>query len=233
MGYTSKAAAKFVQRKIKCVTKCMSSFWDGVVPESDCLPPYGGRTAFCIGDPLKGVEAKTILAMEKYCSVAFGRDCPECYSGGDCSATGDPAARVASLESDVDVLIPDLFCERAGAFNLEKRCQRTAAKGIAKGFAANQRCYYKCVYNAWKLGTPAADCMPGGSDPILTTCLAAYAESVEDYIDHDCGPPPASPDACPTPYPLGAAWAATSFAFSDSTIPSTFCASPSGAFIDR
>jgi hypothetical protein len=51
----SKFGAKFVSAKAKCVDKCLKNFWKGLVPESDCLPPYGGTTlSACITDTVLG-----------------------------------------------------------------------------------------------------------------------------------------------------------------------------------
>src|SRR6185369_8576646 len=66
-----KAGAKFVGAKSKCVSKCLSNFWKGVTPESDCLPPYGGSTlSACITDTvtgLKGAEDKFRTSIQKSC----------------------------------------------------------------------------------------------------------------------------------------------------------------------
>jgi hypothetical protein len=42
-------------------------------------------------------------------------------------------------------------------------------------------------------------------------------------IDHDCHPPPGSPDACAGPYPDGAAWADQVEAAFVPDVPVTYC----------
>jgi hypothetical protein len=48
----SKGLAKFTGSKIKCLTKCWQAARKGLVPASDCVPPYGGPTAYCILYPI-------------------------------------------------------------------------------------------------------------------------------------------------------------------------------------
>src|SRR5258705_6227459 len=83
---SAKAEAKFAISKTKCAIKCLASYWKGLAATpNDCFAPYGGVTAACIDDPSsgpRGAEDKFALYMTKYCVLASGADCPECYAGG-------------------------------------------------------------------------------------------------------------------------------------------------------
>jgi hypothetical protein len=129
MQNVTKASAKFIVSKTKCVTKCFSNVWKGLLMASDCSVPYGDWVASCIG----GAEAKFSGAIRKACdpTYATGKACPSCFSGGDCSLSGDASDRVQNLENQIDGFFPDLFCETTAPFLLEMRCMTTAAKGVA------------------------------------------------------------------------------------------------------
>src|SRR5687767_5473407 len=155
----TKYGAKFVAGKTKCVSKCMTLFWKGLAPESDCMPPYDGFTAQCINDTvffLKGVEQKFQAKLEKACVSGPGADCPECYAGG--CGSPYPENTVQQFEAQWDSFQPGLFCERAGAVKYEQRCQLYQARALTKQFNDTQKCYVKCFTNA-----------RSGGD--VTTCL--------------------------------------------------------------
>src|SRR5262249_35685474 len=66
-GGTSQALAKFVKAKGACVQKCLDSQRKVHGPYDDCSAPYGGSTATCIQDAMKGAEAKTRASIGKAC----------------------------------------------------------------------------------------------------------------------------------------------------------------------
>jgi hypothetical protein len=241
----SKSAGKFVGGKSKCASKCMANFWKGLNPDTDCLAPYGGATAQCINDTvlgLKGVENKFGAAIKKACDpgTKAGTDCPECYSGGDCSDAGYATDQVQNIEGQVDSFGPGVFCERAGATKEEQKCQLNTAKVLSKLVAGVNKCYEKCVANAHKgIGTLAA-CLPPASDAVTTACINKADTKAIAGVDKLCsgkllttGDPTASPD-CPgvDQYPSGAQWVNLVETAISGNVPSTFCGSPSGAFID-
>src|SRR5262245_6506431 len=86
---TGKAQGKFAYAKAKCIVKCEKGERAGRNPGSDCDPPYGGTTAECVNK----AEAKAV-AKETKC-----RDCPECYTGGNCTLDG--TNRTASTENQL------------------------------------------------------------------------------------------------------------------------------------
>src|SRR6185369_274457 len=157
-----KAGAKFVGAKSKCVSKCLTTFWKGDGPSSDCFPPYGGVTAQCIDDTvlnLKGAEDKFGIAIKKACDPATkpGTDCPECYNGGDCVAFAND--QVANLEGQVDSFVPGVACE-LGADAGEQKCQLSTAKALSKLVGSVVKCYDKCQKNARKGLITEASCAP-------------------------------------------------------------------------
>jgi len=237
MANTSKATAKFWGSKTKCVSRCFVHFWDDLVPESDCMPPYGGTTAQCIADAVtfaKGAEDKFAYAIRKQCDAALkpATECPGCYDGGDCSLTGFAGDQVQNIENQVDSFVPGMFCERADAFILEQRCQLTTAKWVAKYMGLAGKCYDKCNKNARKGLIPFGDCAPPPADVPTAECLMIAEAKTVYYIDHDCHAPPSIPDNCGAPYPTAQEWANLTRIVVDGNVPSLYCAFPSIAFID-
>jgi hypothetical protein len=156
----NKAGAKFVGSKSKCVQKCLANAWKGLTPFTDCDPPsYGGATAACIiTDPLKpgkSAEEKFAAAIAKACDDSadpghLKLDCPECYTGGDCTiATGEAGARVQNIEGQVDGFVPGVGCEQAGATKEEQKCQTATAKARTKQ-GPRSTSADKCIANARK-----------------------------------------------------------------------------------
>jgi hypothetical protein len=229
MARTSKAEAKFWTSKLKCVSRCFAGFWDGVFPESDCLPPsYGGASATCIVDSVlhaKGAEDKFALEIRKRCDPTFklGTECPGCYAGGDCSAAGFASQQVANFENQVDSFIPGVFCERTGAFILEQRCQRTTAKWLGKYMTYAGKCYDKCYRNARRGLVPFGDCAPPASDVPTAECLLVAEIKTAYYIDHDCHAPPSVPDNCGGPYPTADEWVNLFRIVASGNVPPTYC----------
>src|SRR5262249_26980113 len=91
---TRLAQGKFVTEKAKCLIKCQQGARKGQNPSADCFAPFGGATANCV----QLAQSKAEGLEQSKCK----KDCPECYSGGDCTA--DSLARTANTEGDVDAL---------------------------------------------------------------------------------------------------------------------------------
>ena len=233
------AEAKFVQSKFRCVSHCWYDYWHSGSMSSyaDCLPPYGGETALCINDTLfglKGAENKFSTAVVNACTPPPTRDCPECYSGGDCTA--EASNRVTDVGSMVDSLVPGIFCEQASAMPQAQWCQRGVAKGLSKLVGAEHKCFAKCQANAFKGLVSASACQPFPSDPTTASCVNTVIAKITLAIDKICNDAevPHSEPECPDPgtYPDGAAWTnlATFWTFGD--VVANYCGSPSGAFVD-
>jgi len=226
----SKSGAKFVKAKAKCIDKCLTAFWKGEGAESDCLPPsYGGATAFCIFDSLKGAEGKFSLAILKAGDPATKatNDCPECYSSGDCSASGQATTQVQNIEGQVDSFVPGVACERAGADPDEQKCQKGTAKALSKQVGAVVKCYDKCKAAELKGDVPPGDCDPPANDLATQECVSKGFTKAQEGVDKACQPvgkPDARPD-CPGPnqYPDGNTWANLVDIAISGNIPTTYC----------
>jgi hypothetical protein len=232
----NKAGAKFVGSKSKCVQKCLANAWKGVNPFTDCDPPsYGGTTAACIiTDPLKpgkSAEEKFAAAIAKACDDSadpthLKLDCPECYTGGDCTiATGEAGARVQNIEGQVDGFVPGVGCEQAGATPEEQKCQTATAKALTKQVATLNKCYDKCIANARKGLIPASSCNPPASDVPTSECVGKGDTKTILAIDKVCVGA-AIPD-CPNPDDYGgqngASWTNAVDSAITGNIPSTYC----------
>jgi hypothetical protein len=209
----NKAGAKFIKSKMKCLDRCFKAFWAGDVPSTDCLPPdYGGATAICIGDAsfaLKGAENKFASAIKKACDIATKprTQCPICYSGGDCSASGFATAHVDDFEGQVDSISLGVFCE-PGANAGERTCQLETAKLITKQITGATKCYTTCRSNARKGNIPPESCDAPATDPPTAECLARLIAKTKRGIDGVCRNDNAIPDCLSTDdYPDGETWA--------------------------
>jgi len=232
----SKAGSKFVGSKAKCAIKCIANARKGLNPFMDCFAPYGGATLACIADPVKGAEVKFETAIRRACDPGFkvGTDCPECYSGGDCSTSGEAGNRVWNLEGQVDSYFgPGVFCEQPGADAAETLCGLNTAKTLSKLVSSVNKCYEKCHRNARKGLISESTCAPPASDPTTMACVSAADFKSIFAIDRKCGDVGAIPDCgSPDDYPNGASWTNLfEIAFSGN-VPQTYCPSPSGAFLD-
>jgi hypothetical protein len=221
--------AKFVAAKQKCITKCEAGARKGQNPATDCDPPYAGTTAACITDPVKGAEAKAVAGFQKACS----KDCPECYSGGNC--TTEANTRVTNTETQVDVLVAVVYCDDSasgdGLTTLEAKCQDATAKTLAKFVGAKSKCYAKCETAEASGKLPPNSCNPPtAADPKTAACVdKAEAKSIAG-IDKACAPPKGESPEC---YAGSNGTSLTGLVETavDSTLPGTYCASPSGAFV--
>jgi hypothetical protein len=195
----TQASTKFVSSKSKCVMKCLANFWKGLVPESDCLPPYGGTTLTCITDPLKGAEIKFSLATQKNCDPGLKAtlDCPECYNGGDCSLAGYAGDYTQTIEGQIDSFVPGVGCERAGATTEEQKCQLNTAKALVKETGGVVKCYIKCMTNAHKGLISASTCLPPASDPPTALCISGVENKAILAINKVCFDIPGAAPDCP------------------------------------
>jgi hypothetical protein len=207
---TGKALSKFIGAKGKCVQKCLGTARKTSGPYTDCFPPFGGATATCLTDPVKGAEAKATAAIVKACA----KDCPECYGQLTCD-TGQPF--VGNTSGQLDVFGSLVYCTEAAGntpSKAEGKCEDAVSKTLAKFVAAKSKCYDKCQQSVFKGKLPEGSCdAPTPSDAATAACIQKAEEKSVAGIDKACNVPGAKPacyNGAPTP---------------DS-------GSPSGAFLD-
>jgi hypothetical protein len=244
----SKAGSKFVGSKSKCASKCITNAGKSLNPYSDCFAPYGGATALCINDVSlhKGAEPKFSDAIRKACDSTFKigstADCPECYSGGDC--TQEAIDRVANIEGQVDSFGPGVFCEQPGADAAETSCELNTAKTLSKLVGSVNKCYDKCNDGIQKALIAPGQCDPPAGDPVASACISAADAKAIAGVNKKCrtvgeSTPGANdgtlavPDCSGTDdYPDGASWVNLVDVAISGNVPGTYCPSPSGAFLD-
>jgi hypothetical protein len=197
----SKAIAKFVNAKNKCVLKCVTNSVKGLNSIFECYPPYGGATTYCIADPLRGAEAKALASIRKVCVTPNG--CPPCYSpDGNCTSHSEDT--VQNFESVVDSFVAGIYCEPAPTTN-EFKCMSNNAKALSKMWASRWKCYDKCYANEAKGRAAPNSCNPPTTDPPTFTCVELARSKAAAAIDKLCAPAGYAPD-CGSPYPTGASW---------------------------
>jgi hypothetical protein len=232
----TQASTKFVSSKSKCVIKCFQNHWKGLGPASDCAPPsYGGTTATCIFDSLKGAEAKFTAATAKICdqNVNPALGCPVCYNASqDCSAAGYAGDYTQLIEGQIDSFVPGVGCELTGATKEEQKCQTGTAKALVKQVGSVVKCYIKCMSNVRKgIGTYAA-CLPPATDSVTATCISTANSKAIAGVDKNCtlkhvAPVDALPDcSMPDDYPNGAYWVNQVDIAISGNIPGNFCLNP-------
>lgn len=217
---TGKGQGKFVQSKQKCVTKCEQNARKGKEPAADCAPPYAGATASCVAK----AETKAQQSETKGCA----KDCPECYSGGNCSA--DARSRTDDTETQVDGFVPLIYCSPAPTDVDQQKCQDTQAGEAAKFAAAKATCYAECRDAECKGKAAPGSCTPPASDAKTAACISKAESKCAANVDEKC--PAANVPAC-SAFTTGAALCGAIESAVDATDASTYCASPSGAFLDR
>jgi hypothetical protein len=216
----AKALGGFPKTKIKCLVKCDKGAAKGKNPDSDCAPPFGGKTAGCV----TAAETKAATAPAKKCTD----DCPECYAAADCPAF--TAAQVALAEAFVDTSIPEIACDDSasddGLTEDERKCRQAAANEAGKVSAAAAKCLAKCRAAEHKGKLPPGACDQGPEfDPKTSECLDKALLKCLLTAEKKCSDPPECLGdlffSCFLP-------ALTVLDFD----PIVFCASPSGAFVD-
>jgi len=217
---TALSSGKFLQTKAKCILACEKHVLSGSQPASDCVPPFGGATADCISR-----IATLTTNRETGCL-----DCPECYSGGDCSA--DASARLFILESIVDAVSSQVYCDDSSSSDglnpIEAKCQQRNASTLGKVGADVLKCLTACRKKEFKGRVPAGSCAPPVSDPKTAACLTKVETKAASRIDAACALD--SPE-CYTVW-NGSMFASWVSGGAQNLDPSLFCGSPSGAFVD-
>jgi hypothetical protein len=225
----NKALGKFTGAKAKCVTKCQQGARKALNPFSDCLPPYGGATAFCVSDPTKGAEAKAIVSAQKGCLI----DCPECYSGGNCPSY--ISGRVYSTESQLDGFVPLIWCDDSGSGDglnpAEAKCQDATGKALAKFVASKGKCYDKCLADQIAGKVVPGQCAAGVvTAPATQACIFVAEQKAAAGIDKVCALD--EPECYVPNFDSGAEWVSLAESAVDANVPQTYCGSPSGAFVE-
>jgi hypothetical protein len=224
---TSLALGKFVTDKAKCITKCEQGARKALNPFTDCHAPFAGATLACV----QRAESKAEGLEQSRCA----KDCPECYTGGDCVA--DSAARVADAEAQVDLLTPLVFCDDSGSGDgltaAEAKCMDTAAKTLSNFAKKKLNCYAKCRKAEHKGTTPPGTCLPATEEK-AAACILKEETKAAFLIDKKCDAatnPKAEKPECHGAQ-TGATWAGLVETAVDTGQPSLYCGSPSGAFLD-
>jgi hypothetical protein len=225
---TSLAIGKFITDKAKCLIKCEQGARKALNPPTDCTPPYGGATSDCV----QRAETKAEGLEQSKCA----KDCPECYSGGDCTA--DSIARVADAETQVDGLRLLVYCDDSGSGDglnaAEAKCADTVAKTLSNFGKKKLNCYAKCRKGEHKGTTPAGACTPTATDPKTVECIGKEESKAEVLIDKKCessvSPKGDKPECFGTS--TGQTWAGLVETAVDNGQADLYCASPSGAFVD-
>ncbi len=196
----------------------------GTTPATDCqAPAFGGATALCIADAAKGAEAKARAGIAKVC----GKDCPECYAGGDCAATATAAVSQVASTADVQ-LVPFVYCGmQSGLTSGEAKCEDTAAKNVTKLAGSLAKCVAKCKSGEAAGKVAIGSCGPQATDVAATACRKKAQDKSVAAIDKACS---VEQPACYPSFP-GLLFAGIVTATADARYQDTYCGFPSPAFL--
>lgn len=225
---TSLAQGKFVTEKAKCLITCEQGARKNHNPSTDCFAPFGGATANCVQLATSKAEGLEQSKCKK--------DCPECYSGGDCTA--DSMTRTASTEGDIDTLNLLVYCDDSaspdGLNPAEAKCADTVAKTLSNFAAKKLKCLSKCRADEHKGKVAAGSCTPPPSDMKASDCITKNTTKAEALIDNKCEAAAAPKADKPECYGMatGATWVGAVEMVVDNGDAGLYCSSPSGAFID-
>ena len=203
-----------------CVVRCDAKVARGKGSAADCVAPYGDATRACI--------AKANAAARRSIARGCARDCPECYEGGDCATYGDGAVTVTGQV--VDGLVAQVLCDDGasadGLTAVEDRCRRSAGGALAKAARAMGGCFVRCRRDEerGKLVPQACDAQP--LPATAGTCLDRVKTAARRTIAKRCADAP----ECVDPLALVDTLEAQITGDYQGLI---FCASPSGAFLER
>ena len=220
----SKTVAKFAGKKVKCLNKCWSHLRKG---DPAICEPAGSRdvdTQGCIDE----AEAKSNAGQLKKCTA----DCPECYSGGDCTA--DASSKTATAESLIDTQDSGsaaVHCNGGTVSKDQGKCQDNAAKTLTKAVAALSKCTQKCRKNEEKGKVPPGSCTPPASDPKTSDCVTNAVNKCKIGVNKKCVGA-ATPACWAPPFNDGDGWCNLVKGIVDGQYNSYFCSSPSGAFLE-
>jgi hypothetical protein len=203
-----------------CVVRCDAKVARGKAVATDCVAPYGVATRACI--------AKANAAAHRSIARGCRRDCPECYQGGDCAAYGDGAITTTGLV--VDGLVGQILCDDGaspdGLTTVEDRCRRSAGTALAKAARAMGVCFVRCRRDEerGKLAPQACDAQP--LPATARACLDRVKTAARRTIGKRCADAPECVD------PIALVDVLEAQITGDYQIL-IFCASPSGAFLER
>jgi hypothetical protein len=210
---TSVRVGKFILKKMNCIGDCWADAFFGGDP-ADCSTPFGGATFGCVNSSVNSMTG----SIQNVCNG----DCPECYSGGDCSAEAD--TKIANAGAHVEALAADVFCDDSasgdGLTAFELKCQRVVAKAVTSFDARKHKCYSKCRKLEFKGAIPAGSCSPPATDPYIQECIAKLELKYATVIDDKCLD---EPECGSYPVNAGAAWITAEEASVDAEHPTLFC----------
>ena len=218
---TSLELGKFIQSKAKCIENCQKQVFGGSGNPADCVPPYGGSTAGCVTSS----EGKAGGAIQSKCN----KDCPECYTGGDCMADAD--AKIADAEAHVETLTADAFCDDSasgdGLTLSEFKCQRTVRKFVTKFAAGKLKCFAKCRKGEIGGNATPGSCTQPTTDTKTQGCISRLESKTAFVIDKKCestvNPSADKPECGLYPTTDGAGWVALEEGEVDARLPDIFC----------
>jgi hypothetical protein len=219
---TSRSIGKLVSKQILCVDTCYALAFSGQTAFANCVAPFGGVTAGCVQTAADKYEGR----IRGGCS----KDCPECYSGGDCPT--EAGAKVDDAAAHVVSLVGDIFCDDSSSADgltfVEFRCQRYAARALAKFEAAKRKCLDRCHRGEHRAKVALGSCVPSAvSDPETVECIAREEQKAIVHIDPFCEPTgsPSSgkPECGPYASLDGAGWVAAVEAAIDARDATLYC----------
>jgi hypothetical protein len=187
-------------------------------------PTASRRTALLHAACIAKADAGRARSIARGCA----RDCPECYQGGDCAAYGDGAVTVTGQV--VDGLVGQILCDDGasadGLTTVEDRCRRSAGTALAKAARAMGACFVRCRRDEERGKLPPQACDAQPLPATARACLDRVEAGARRTIGKRCADAPSASIRSRS----SIRWRRRSPGDYQILI---FCASPSGAFVER
>jgi len=194
-GATAKITTKLFSVTQRCVGKCEQDLRKNLI--------IGGRAGCAHGVALAdspNVKLKVCISQGQEKALddltnKCKKDCPECYSGGDCDANASSLA-VATVDDFIPSFLESIYCDDStsadGVTAREAKCFDNTGRNVADLYEQVTSCYSKCIRTERK-GFGSESCQdpigPAG-DPVLNAalheCIDAFVEKAVAKIDGAC-----------------------------------------------
>jgi cysteine-rich repeat protein len=165
------------QKRTGCARKCEKRALGGRELATDCIPPYGGKTAACVN----GVQAKALAAL-------LGRCAPDlCVNPRGNGCEGYLASMVTLAEREADGVVGKLLCPQSTPSPAEAKCRQAVVREAASFTTKRTSCLRKCRKLEIDGRIPSGRCRPPAVvDEATMQCIADVETRAIERLGKRC-----------------------------------------------
>lgn len=169
--------AVVVQKRSACVQKCEKRALAGTGPASDCVPPYGGKTASCV----HRVRSNALAGLLSRCA----RDLCANTRGSSCD--GYLASMVTLAERQSDLVVGKLLCAEPTVSRAEAKCRQAIVKEMGSFTVKRASCLRKCRKQELDRTVAPGSCRPpAAADQATAACIGAVETASIEGLAKKC-----------------------------------------------